>query len=613
MSGSRFVVGIDLGTTNNGVAYVDTGAAETADGRSSDLAVPQVVGPGTVADRPLLPSYLYLPGPGEVPAGSLKLPWDANRDYAVGEFARQQGSLVPTRLVSSAKSWLCHPGIDRKGPVLPWKGPEGGRRVSPLEASTLYLKHLVEAWNYQLARDLPDRRLEQQEVVLTVPASFDAAARELTVEAARAAGLENVTLLEEPQAAFYAWIEANGDAWRKLVKVGDAVLICDVGGGTTDLTLIAVGEESGRLELTRVAVGDHLLVGGDNMDLALAHNAAKALAARNIKLDGGQMLQLWHSSRAAKEKLFSDPSLASASVTVLGRGSRVIAGTVQGELTRAEVEKVLVDGFFPDCPPDAGPLRQRAVGLQELGLPYAADPAVTKHLAQFLHRHSEALAEKLPGKGKRKATSGPTAVLFNGGVFKAGPLRQRVAAVLNHWAKSWGGGDVKVLPGGDLDRAVARGAAYYGMVRRGKGVRIRGGAARAYYVGVETSLPAVPGAPPPLKALCVAPFGMEEGTEADVPGQEFGLVVGAPAEFRFLGSSTRRGDSVGTMVEEWEGQIEELDPMATTLAAPSGEGRMVPVHLHSKITEISTLELWCISRDGKQKWKLEFNVREKAE
>jgi molecular chaperone DnaK (HSP70) len=611
LSGSRFVVGIDLGTTNSGVAYVDTGTAD--DARSSDLAIPQVVGPGVVAERPLLPSYLYLPGPGEVPAGSLKLPWDANRDYAIGEFGRQQGSLVPTRLVSSAKSWLCHPGIDRKGPVLPWKGPEGGRRVSPLEASTLYLKHLVEAWNYQLARDLPERRLEQQDVVLTVPASFDAAARELTVEAARAAGLENVTLLEEPQAAFYAWIEANGDAWRKLVKVGDAVLICDVGGGTTDLTLIAVGEESGRLELTRVAVGDHLLIGGDNMDLALAHAAAKAFAARNIKLDSGQMLQLWHSSRAAKEKLFSDPSLTSAPVTVLGRGSRVIAGTVQGELTRAEVEKVLVEGFLPDCPPDAEPLRQKAVGLQELGLSYAADPAITKHLAQFLHRHAGALAEKLPGKGKKKATSGPTAVLFNGGVLKAEVLRNRVAEVLNHWAKSWGGGDVKVLPGGDLDRAVARGAAYYGMVRRGNGVRIRGGAARAYYVGVESSLPAVPGAAPPLKALCVAPFGMEEGTEADVPGQEFGLVVGAPAEFRFLGSSTRRGDTVGTMVEEWQGEIEELDPMATTLAAPSGEGRLTPVHLHSKVTEIGTLELWCISRDGKQKWKLEFNVREKAE
>jgi hypothetical protein len=606
VAASRFVVGIDLGTTNSAVAYVDTGAA---DARSADLAVPQVVQQGVVQDRPLLPSYLYLPGPNELPAGSLKLPWDPNRDYAAGEFARQQGSLVPTRLVTSAKSWLCHPGVDRKGPILPWKAPEGGRRVSPLEASTLYLKHMAEAWNYQIAKGVPDGRLEQQEVVLTVPASFDAAARELTVEAARAAGLENVILLEEPQAAFYAWIEANGDAWRKQVKVGDAVLICDLGGGTTDLTLIAVGEESGRLALTRVAVGDHILLGGDNMDLALAHAAAKALAAKNVKLDAGQMLMLWHSCRAAKEKLFSDPSLDSAPVTVLGRGSKVIGGTIKGELTRAEVERVLIDGFFPECPPEAEPLRQKAPGLQELGLPYAADPAVTKHLAWFLHRHVSALAEKLPGG---KAT-GPTAVLFNGGVLKAESLRERVATILNGWSKKGRGKGVRVLPSGDLDRAVARGAAYFGMVRRGKGVRIRGGAARSYYVGIASAMPAVPGAPPPLKALCVAPIGMEEGTEADVPGQEFGLVVGAPAEFRLLGSTVRRGDAVGDLVEEWEGEIDDLGPVATTLEAPGGDGKTVPVHLHSKLTEIGVLELWCFSRDGKKRWKLEFNVRERPE
>jgi hypothetical protein len=608
VSVSRFVVGVDLGTTNSAVAYVDTGAGQ-GEAAPADLAVPQVVGSGEVQDRPLLASYLYLPGAGEVPAGSLRLPWDEKRDYAVGEFARQQGSLSPTRLVSSAKSWLCHPGVDRKGPILPWKAPEGGRRVSPLEASTLYLKHLAESWNFQIAKGMPGNRLEEQEVVLTVPASFDAAARELTVEAARAAGLENVILLEEPQAAFYSWIEGNGDAWRKLVKVGDAVLICDLGGGTTDLTLIAVGEEEGRLALTRVAVGEHILLGGDNMDLALAHAAAKALAAKNVKLDAGQMLMLWHSSRAAKENLFSDPALASAPVTVLGRGSKVIGGTIKGELTRAEVERVLIDGFFPDCPADAEPLKQKALGLQELGLPYAADPAVTKHLAWFLLRHKDALAEKLPG-GK---TTGPTAVLFNGGVFKAEPLRQRVSAVLNGWSKGAKGKNVRVLPGGDLDRAVARGAAYFGLVRRGKGVRIRGGAARSYYVGIETSLPAVPGSPPPLKALCVAPFGMEEGTESDVPGQEFGLVVGAPAEFRLLGSTVRRGDAVGTMIEEWEGEIDDLGPVATTLEAPGGEGKTVPVHLHSKLTAIGVLEMWCISRDGKKRWKLEFNVREKAE
>ncbi len=608
MALARFVVGIDLGTTNSALAYVDTGVGEEEDVRPTHLFVPQVVQPGSVEDKPLLPSYLYLPGPNELPAGSLRLPWDANRDFAAGEFARQQGGVVPTRVVASAKSWLCHPGIDRKAPVLPWKAPDNGRRVSPLEAATLYLKHLAEAWNHKIAKDRPENRLEHQDIVLTVPASFDAVARELTVEAARAAGFEHVTLLEEPQAAFYAWIDANGDKWRKQVEVGDTVLVCDVGGGTTDLTLIAVSEDAGQLALARVAVGDHILLGGDNMDLALAHAMAQSFASRNIKLDAGQMLMLWHSCRAAKERLFSDPSLASAPVTVLGRGSKVIAGTLKGDLTREQVERVLIDGFFPEVAVTDEPKRQRGVGLQELGLPYASDPAVTKHLAAFLHRQAEALAERSRGGRGKKRGGGVSAILFNGGVFKAEPLRERLVSTLNKWGHA-----VKVLPNDDLDLAVSRGAAYYGLVRRGRGVRIRGGAARVYYVGIETTLPAVPGAPPPLKALCVVPFGMEEGTEMDVPGQEFGLIVGSPAEFRFLGSTVRRSDTVGTMVEEWEGQIEELSPLATTLEAPSKEGQMVPVHLHSKMTEIGTLELWCLSRDGKQRWKLEFNVREQPE
>ncbi len=615
MSASRFVVGIDLGTTNSALAYADTGVAAGQDVPLQLLPIPQVVHAGQVEPRPLMPSFLYLPGPNELPAGSLKLPWDANRDYAVGEFARNHGSQVPTRLVSSAKSWLCHPGIDRRGPVLPWKAPENSRRVSPVEASTLYIKHLLEVWNYTIAKDVPGNRLENQDIILTVPASFDAAARELTVEAARAAGLENVTLLEEPQAAFYSWLQANGDDWRKQVQVGDVILICDVGGGTTDLTLIAVGEEKGNLALTRVAVGDHILLGGDNMDLALAHAAAQALGAKGSKLDASQMLQLWHSCRAAKEKLFSDPNLATAAVTVLGRGRSVMGGTLKTELSRGEAERLLIDGFFPDCPPDAEPRRQRAVGLQELGLPYASDVAVSRHLAHFLHRHADQIQETTKlrkGKGKGASTQ-PTALLFNGGVFRAAPLRDRVTELVKGWCKKAGSTPVRVLQGGDLDLAVARGAAYYGLVRRGKGVRIRGGAARSYYVGVETSLPAVPGMPPPIKALCVVPFGMEEGTEADVPGQEFGLVVGEPAEFRFLGSTTRRGDAVGTLVEEWEGDVEELDPVATTLESPGKEGRTVPVHLHSRVTEVGTLELWCLSRDGKQRWKLEFNVRERPE
>jgi len=552
---------------------------------------------------------LYLPGPNEQPTGSLQLPWAKKRDYAVGEFARNFGSQVPTRLVSSAKSWLCHAGIDRRQPVLPWKAPEDARRVSPLEASTYYLKHLAEAWNHLIAKDVAANRLENQDIILTVPASFDAVARELTVEAARAAGLERITLLEEPQAAFYAWIHASHDKWREQVEVGDVVLVCDIGGGTTDLTLIAVSEEAGQLVLTRVAVGDHILLGGDNMDLALAHHVAAALAAKGTKLDFGQMNMLWHSCRLAKERLFQDKKSASAPVTVLGRGSKVIGGAIKADLARSDVEQVLVEGLFPKCPANAEPQRQRAAGLQELGLPYAADPAVSKHLAQFLARNAEVLTQSARVKRGKKKQSQPTTVLFNGGVFKAELLRQRLIAIINEWNQS----PIKELHGTDLDQAVAEGAAYYGLVRRGQGIRIRGGTARSYYIGVETSLPAVPGSRPPLKALCVVPFGMEEGTEADVPSQEFGLVVGEPAEFRFLGSNIRRNDTAGLLIEDWQDQIEELNPLATTLESPGKEGRTVPVHLHSKVTEVGTLELWCLSRDGKQRWKLEFNVRERAE
>ena len=611
MAQSRFIVGIDLGTTNMAVAYVDTvGGADAA--RPQALNIPQVVNLGEVAERMLLPSFMYLPGPNEVPAGSLKLPWNDKADFAIGEFARNFGSQVPTRLVSSAKSWLCHPGIDRRAAVLPWKAPEGGRKISPLEASTRYLRHLAEAWNFTIAKDVPANRIEAQEIVLTVPASFDAAARELTVEAARAAGLEHLILLEEPQAAFYAWLDAHRDDWRQLVHVGDLILVVDVGGGTTDLTLIEVGQEEGNLMLTRVAVGDHLLLGGDNMDLALAHAAAQQIKPGG-KLDLGQMLLLGHSCRAAKEQLFADPKLAAATVTVLGRGRSVIGGSLKTDLKRDDVEKLMVDGFFPIVSLDSTPqVARAAAGLQEIGLPYVSDPAMTRHLAYFLKRQSDALSERETA-GARTL---PNCVLFNGGVFKADPLRKRLLDAMTGWlkdaehAKKGKKQTVRALEGTNLDLAVARGAAYYGMVRRGAGVRIRGGTARSYYVGIETSLPAIPGAAPPIKALCVAPFGMEEGTETDIPDHEFGLVVGEPVQFRFLGSTLRRQDVAGALVEDWEGQAEELQPISVTLPEKAGQGRTVPVHLHAKVTEVGQLELSCISRDGKHKWKLEFNVRE---
>jgi hypothetical protein len=603
---SRFVVGIDLGTTNSALAYVDTGAKSQA---VVPFAVPQVTAPGAVEERPLLPSFLYLPGAGEQPAGAMKLPWDANRDWCVGEFARAFGSQVPTRLVASAKSWLSQPGIDRKAPLLPHKATENGRKVSPLDATVRYLKHLAEAWNHAMAQDVAANRLEVQDIVLTVPASFDAAARELTVEAARAAGFEHLTLLEEPQSAFYAWLDRCGDDWRKQVSVGDLVLVADVGGGTTDFTLIEVGEEAGNLALTRLAVGDHLLLGGDNMDLTLAYHTAQALAKNGTKLDPLQMVQLTYACRSAKEQLFADAKLKTAPVTVLGKGRSLVGGTIKHDLARTDAESVLVDGFFPECKPDAEPAKARPMGLQELGLPYVSDPGITRHLATFLHKQSESLANRESAK-KKKSSTLPSAILFNGGVFKSDSLRNRLLNVVGSWAKSVKADPARELAGADLDLAVARGAAYYGLVRRGKGVRIRGGTARAYYIGVETAAPAVPGMAPPLKAICVAPFGMEEGTEADIPAQEFGLVVGEEAEFRFLGSTVRRDDPAGAVVEEWEGQIDELAPVRTTLEGKAAAGRTVPVHLHSKVTAVGQLELWLMSRDGKQKWKLEFNVRE---
>jgi len=607
---TRFVIGIDLGTTNCALAYIDTGAG--SEPKCQTLAIPQVVNPGEVAEKSLLPSSLYLPGAGEQPAGALKLPWDAERDYAAGEFAKNFGAKVPTRLVTSAKSWLGHAGADRKAPILPFRAGETDRRISPVDACTRYLKHLAEAWNFSIAKAIPEHRLEAQDIVLTVPASFDAAARELTVEAARAAGFEHLTLLEEPQAAFYAWLDGQGEGWRKQVQTGDLVLIADVGGGTSDFTLIEVGEENGNLALTRLAVGDHLLLGGDNMDLALAHTAAAALAKQGTKLDAGQMLQLTHAARQAKEQILGDSTLQSASVTVLGKGRSVIAGSVKYDLNRSEVEAVLVNGFLPECPRDAEPIRARAGGLQELGLPYVADAAITKHLAHFLSRQAEALAQREKPAKKKKADAGlPSAILFNGGVFKADPLRNRFLNVVNAWAKSSKAEAVRELAGADLDQAVARGAAYYGLVRRGKGVRIRGGTARAYYIGMETAAPAVPGMVPAMKALCVAPFGMEEGTAADIPVDGLGLVVGEEVEFRFLGSTVRRDDTPGTLVEDWETQIDELAPVKVTLDGKANIGRLVPVNLHSKVTEVGQLELWCLSKDGKQKWKLEFNVREK--
>jgi molecular chaperone DnaK (HSP70) len=589
---ARFVVGIDLGTTNSVIAYADTSApVDEAGTQAAVLPVPQLVKPGLAEPRERLPSFLYIPLRDEFPAESVRLPWGAD-EPVTGELARTRGAEVPARVVSSAKSWLCSVGVDPTEKILPWQAPSDVAKVSAVDAQAAYLAHLRAAWDAAMPAPLA-----KQEIHLAVPASFDAAARELTARAAKQAGLPTVHLVEEPQAAFYAWLASTCGGWRNEVRVGDVVLVCDVGGGTTDLTLVAVGEESGSLVLERKAVGDHILLGGDNMDLALAHVVRERLAGAGTTLDDWQFRGLVHACREAKEKLLGDGASEREPVVVLGRSRKVIGGAVRTEIARAEVEATLVDGFFPTVAADARPLAARRVGLQEIGLPYASDAAITRHIAAFVGRHREV------------APQGVSAVLFNGGVMHAPRVRERVSSVLS----AWRGSDVRVLAGAHPDLAVAEGAAIHGLARRGRGVRIRGGTARAYYVGIEVAAPAVPGVPAPVKALCVAPFGMEEGTETELAGAEFGLVVGEPAVFRFFGSSVRRDDAAGAVVERWPaGEIEELAPVEATLTKKGEEGRTVPVRITGRATEIGTLELFCVARDGKGRWKLEFNVRQPA-
>lgn len=610
MSEPRYAVGIDLGTTHCALSFVDISQSDGERITGEVLEIAQLTAPGLVENRSLLPSFVYLPHSDELSATDLTLPWPSATDSVVGELARRRGALTPIRLVSSAKSWLGHSGVDRHGAILPVDAPPEVVRISPLAASVQFMSHLREAWNTAH----PDAPLHQQAVTITIPASFDPAARELTAEAVRESGVLQFNLLEEPQAALYSWIQATAGQWRQQTRVRDVILVIDVGGGTTDFSLIFVNEEKGNLELNRIAVGDHILLGGDNMDLALAHVVAAKLAGQGTRLEPWQVRSLTQGCCAAKEKLLSDAEADSARVVVPSRSSKLIAGSLGTELTRLEVTATILEGFFPTVEVSARPLTRARAGLTQIGLPYAQDAAVTRHLGAFLQRQLQTVAE-IPGLENALPPGAtfihPTAVLFNGGVFKSGILIERILDVLNGWLAAENAPAARCLAGADLDLAVARGAAYYGYVRRGKGVRIRGGTARAYYVGIESTLPAVPGIDPPLSVLCLAPFGMEEGTEATVPAQQFGLVVGEPVRFRFFGSTLRRQDQVGTLLEDWsDEEILELGDITVTLPTSGRQvGIMVPVQLQATITETGTLLLEALPLDGRERWKVEFDMR----
>ncbi|OAJ92059.1 Hsp70 family protein [Vibrio bivalvicida] len=620
----KFSVGIDLGTTHCVLSYVDT---HVEDARVEVMAVPQLTAPGTVETRSQLGSFLYQPHEHEMNPASRVLPWSSEPTALVGAIARNLGAKTPIRLIASAKSWLCHGGVNRRDAFLPAGSPEEVEKVSPLRTTELYLEHLKQAWDHTN----PNNPLADQDVTITVPASFDPAARDLTAEAARNVGFVHLTLLEEPQAALYNWIDNSNDKWRDEVSIGDIVLVVDIGGGTTDLSLVEVTEEEGNLTLNRIAVGEHILLGGDNMDLALAYRLKMKLAQEGKELQPWQVQAMTHACRDAKEALLNDSELQSVPIVVPSRGSKLLGATLKTELTQQEVQQTLVDGFFPKVAVSEHPVQRNRGALTQMGLPYAQDAGITRHIAAFLTKQANALSgseieqeynpfANMPGMPSGETAQScdfikPTAILFNGGVLKSTLLANRLEETLNEWLIDADSEMAKRLTGVDLDLAVASGASYYGSVRRGEGVRIRGGVASSYYVGIESAMPAIPGMAPPMEALCVAPFGMEEGSSADVPSQEFGLIIGQPVNFQFFGSTVRRDDIAGTHLDHWAPEeLDELPEIQVTLPVSEGrrEGEVVPVTLASRVTELGTLYLEAIAADNGQKWHVEFDVREDA-
>ncbi|MBX9579677.1 MAG: hsp70 family protein [Gemmataceae bacterium] len=592
---ARYLVGIDLGTTNTALAYVDTASKVAGGPKLHTFRVPQVVAAGQVGEQDLLPSFLYLPGPHDLPPGSIDLPWKVAPHDTVGVFARNHGAKVPGRLVSSAKSWLSHPGVDRSAPLLPWAGPPDVPRLSPLEVSARYLRHLVEAWNAAPNRK-PEDRLEEQTVVITVPASFDDVARNLTAEAAKQAGLKHVTLLEEPQAAFYAWLGTHSPKEAGKLKPGMRCLVVDVGGGTSDFSLIRATEEHGEFGFVRDAVGDHLLLGGDNMDLALAKSVEAKLPGG--RLDAARFGALVQACRAAKEALLADNPPPTFPVTVTGKGRSVVGGAVSVNLTPADVAAALFDGFFPAVPFDAEPARGARAGLQEMGLPYASDPAVSKHLAAFLRQQFGGDAGAVD------------AILFNGGVFQPAVLQDRVVAVMRPWfaapRRPW---KPLVLTSPSLDLAVAWGAAYFAWLRHSGGKRIGGGIPRSYYIAIDAGEPGA-SAPGAVPVLCVVPRRLQEGEEVRLPQPELELALGQPVLFPLYTSTVRGDDPPGAVLRLPPESLLQLPPLHTVLRGGKRSGaKRVPVTLAAKCTEIGTLELYCVSREG-NRWRLEFNVRD---
>jgi len=596
---SRYLIGIDLGTTNSVLAYIDTQVVANAGDNISVLPIPQLVGHGEVRTLSALPSFLYFPTDDELSSGTVSATWDENPAIVTGVLAREQGALIPSRQVSSAKSWLSFPGVHRQTKILPAQAEPPQPMISPVGASTRYLMHLRDAWNGAIGADA-DRRFEEQEIVLTVPGSFDEEARELTVEAAHNAGLKKLTLLEEPLAAFYAWIAANRqprarDGKNQDLADGDLILICDIGGGTTDFSLVRARSVNTEWHFERIAIGEHLLLGGDNLDFALASHVEKKL---KHKLTLRQRYALRRACCASKELLLTDPSLDHVPVTILGSGRTVIGQAHSVELTREEVLQILTVGFLPITPPNEMPAQSRPTGLRELGLPFASDPAITKHLASFLTQ--AAIATNVWSTNLRMVR--PTAVLFNGGFCTPPMARERIVEAISTWfGGTESGWRPKLLNNEAVDSAVARGAAYYGHVRRGTGLRIKAGSARTYYIGWASE--------DRSQGICVLPAGVEEGTSLPLLNREFSVLANRPVSFA-LYSSHMLHNVHGEVVALDEVNLHRHPPLVALLRyGKKMRDVSVIVGLRASFTEVGTLELWCESRDTPHRWRLQFELR----
>ncbi len=603
---SRYLIGIDLGTTNSVVAYIDT--SPTPGETSLEIHVfdvAQVVAPGEVRAVPALPSFLYFPTESEIESGAFDLPWEDGPPVIAGIAARDHGVLVPGRLVSSAKSWLCQDVVDPQAEILPREAEPPEPKISPIEASARYLMHLRSAWNHAMSAaegSTPERLFENQQIVLTVPASFDEEARELTVEAARRAGLEHLTLLEEPVAAFYAWIATHRQTIATQVQDGDLVLVCDIGGGTSDFSLVQAHVVGNDLQFERTAIGDHLLLGGENLDLALARGVEQRL---NTRLSLRQRHALATACRAAKEGLLGDPNLDRLPISILGSGRAVVGQMLQGELSRDEVLELLMSGFLPLTSPEEMPKRSRSAGLREVGLPYASDPAITKHLAAFLRQAGAAMNRQTGAASRKPGRSSmvrPDAILFNGGFCIPAAARERIVEAIAGWfGGQESGWRPKVLRSDAMGNAVAVGAAYYGRVRRGEGLRVKAGSARTYYVGTR-----IEGA-----AVCVLPAGTDEGTTLEL-NREFSVLANRPVSFNLF-SSTVRHDPHGALAELDPAQVHRHAPLVTLLRYGKKLQQMdLAVRLSVSFTEVGTLELWCQSVSSPHRWRLQFELRGNA-